>query len=121
MPPTPQSLLKLPLPQTVYLILVTLAEGPIHGYRIRAEVIARTHGAMRLDPGSLYRLISRLLDEELIAETEKAATTDGDDVRRRYYRLTPQGRRVLLAETRRLADLVAHVQQATGPVRARQS
>ena len=118
-PPTRQSLVKLPLPQTVFLILATLADGQAHGYRIRAELVARSNGAVRLDPGSLYRLISRLLDDGLIVEA--AADGGEDDSRRRYYKLTAEGRRVLLAETQRLADLVASVQAAVGRRRARQS
>jgi DNA-binding PadR family transcriptional regulator len=109
MPPTRQSLVKLPLPPNVFLMLVALADGPAHGYRLRAELIERSNGTVKLDPGSLYRLISRLLDEGVIAET---TGEDADDERRRYYRITAEGRRILLSETRRLADLVASVQTA---------
>ena len=120
MPPTRQSLARLPLPQTVFLILATLADGQAHGYRLRAELIARSHGTVRLDPGSLYRLISRLLDEGLITEASGDPTAD-EDGRRRYYRLSPDGRRILLAETQRLSDLVATVQAAVGRRRTRHS
>lgn len=108
MPPTPQPLSRLPLPPSVFLILLSLAEGEAHGYQIRKDVIARSDGAVRLDPGSLYRLIGRLLDDGLITEVARPGGTD-EDARRRYYRLTPEGRRVLLRETDRLADLVAQV------------
>jgi DNA-binding PadR family transcriptional regulator len=108
MPPTPQPLSRLPLSPTVFLILLSLAEGDAHGYQIRKHVIARSDGAVRLDPGSLYRLIGRLLDDGLITEVARPGGAD-EDARRRYYRLTPEGRRVLLRETDRLADLVAQV------------
>ena len=112
MPPAPQSLVKLPLPPSVFLILLSLAENESHGYQLRKDVIARSGGAVRLDPGSLYRLIGRLLDEHLIVER----ADDEDDERRRRYGLTAQGRRVLRSETDRLADLV---QQARGGRRVR--
>jgi DNA-binding PadR family transcriptional regulator len=104
MPPTRRSLLQPPLPPLVYLILLALQDGESHGYRIRADVVARSGGTLRLDPGSLYRLIARLLDAGLISESSVDAA---DEPRRRTYRLTAQGRRVLTAETNRMADLVA--------------
>ena len=105
MPPTKQTLTLLPLPPTVYLILLALAEEDAHGYRIRAEVAERSGGLVRIDPGSLYRLIARLIAEGLI--TEAARVPDPGEERRRYYRLTPLGRRLFRDETRRMADLVA--------------
>jgi DNA-binding PadR family transcriptional regulator len=113
MPPSRQSLARLPLPPNVYLILLSLSHGELHGYQLRKDVAARSDGAVRLDPGSLYRLIGRLLDDGLIAEL----TSAGPDDRRRYYRLTAQGGRVLQSETDRLANLV---EQARGRRRARQ-
>ena len=118
MPPVPQSLSRLPLPPSVFLILLSLADGELHGYQIRKDVIARSDGAVRLDPGSLYRLIGRLLDDGLIDEVTR--TGGDDDERRRYYRLTPEGRRMLMRETDRLADLVAQV-RARGARRARKA
>jgi DNA-binding PadR family transcriptional regulator len=109
--------LKLPLPPALYLILAVLAEGPAHGYRLRAEIIARSAGALRLDPGSLYRLIARLLDDGLIAEATDRQAPAGPP--RRLYRLTTEGRKVLSAETTRLADLVTGVQAALSRGRIR--
>ena len=107
MPPTRQSTAALPLAPAVYLILLALSDADLHGYRLRAEVLERSRGTLKLDPGSLYRLIGRLVDDELIAESPPGARPKDDDERRRYYRLTPRGRRVLQAETDRMADLVA--------------
>jgi DNA-binding PadR family transcriptional regulator len=107
MPPTRQSTATLPLAPPVYLILLALAESDAHGYRIRAEVIERSSGAVRLDPGSLYRLIARLSADGLIGEAPSRPKAEEDDERRRYYRLTPLGRRLLQDETNRMAALVA--------------
>lgn len=118
MPPTRQSSASLPLAAPVYLILLALADGDAHGYRIRAEVIERSGGTVRLDPGSLYRLIARLTDDGVILEAPVRPKVDDDDERRRYYRLTPLGKRLLQAETNRMADLVAVARsKAIKPVR----
>ena len=118
MPPTRQSTASLPLAPAVFHILLALADGDAHGYRIRADVIERSDGALKLDPGSLYRLIARLSEDRLIDEAPSRPKPDEDDERRRYYRLTPLGRKVLAAETNRMADLVA-VARAKSAKRAR--
>ena len=85
-------------------ILVALAGGPAHGYAIRQEVERRTDGAVRLWPATLYGLLADLAADRLIQE---AAPPDGpvDDPRRRYYALTPAGRRLVAAEAARLEAL----------------
>jgi DNA-binding PadR family transcriptional regulator len=107
MPPSRISTAELPLAPAVFHILLALADGDAHGYRIRAEVIERSNGVLKLDPGSLYRLIARLSTDGLIGEAPGRPKADDDDERRRYYRLTPLGKRVLAAETERMAALVA--------------
>jgi DNA-binding PadR family transcriptional regulator len=102
--PTPESLL--PLPSTAFHILVALAGEDRHGYAIIKEVGGRTDGALKLSAGTLYRTIDRLLNQGLIREVSGRPGAV-DDERRRYYRLTPFGRTVVIAETRRLAELVA--------------
>ena len=84
-------------------ILLALADGDRHGYSIIKEVEEETEGAVRLGPGTLYRMLKQLLDDEWIAEVERE---DEGDPRRRYYRLTPRGRRIAQAEAARLANLV---------------
>ena len=96
----------LPLTPAVFHILVTLADGEAHGYAIMQEVARRSGGVVRLGPGTLYGAISRLLEDNLIEESEERPDPDKDDRRRRYYRLTRWGGEVLAAETERLADLV---------------
>ena len=80
-------------------ILLALTQGPRHGYGLMKEVERESRGGVRLEIGSLYRLLARLLDSGLIEEAD-------EDERRRYYRLSRQGRRVLQAEAERLAGLV---------------
>jgi len=96
----------LPLTSAVFHILVTLADGEAHGYAIMQEVARRSGGVVRLGPGTLYGAISRLLEDDLIEESEERPDPEKDDTRRRYYRLTKWGGEVLAAETERLADLV---------------
>jgi DNA-binding PadR family transcriptional regulator len=95
----------LPLPAAAFHILLALRAGDCHGYGIIQDVEARTSGALRLSPGTLYRTIQRLLEQGLIEEPRRPSRLKGDP-RRRYYRLTPFGTAVALAETRRLAELV---------------
>ncbi len=95
----------LPLKPAWFHILLALGNGRRHGYAIRAEVEERTRGRVRLWPATLYGSIRELAAEALIEELE-AGPGAGDDPRRRYYRLTRLGRRVLAAEVARLQALV---------------
>jgi DNA-binding PadR family transcriptional regulator len=97
----------LPLQQAEFYILLALSGGDCHGYGIIQDVDARTHGVLRLSPGTLYRTIQRLLEQGLVREPRNPARPVGkSDPRRRYYRITPLGIAVARAETRRLAELV---------------
>jgi DNA-binding PadR family transcriptional regulator len=82
-------------------VLLALAEGERHGYAIMKEVERATRGEARLGPGTLYRTLGDLLDQNLIEPAPGA-----EDARRRTYRLTGRGRRVAAQEARRLARLV---------------
>lgn len=97
----------LPLTPAVFHIMLSLADSERHGYSILREVEARTEGALKLGPTTLYRSIRQMLAAGLIQETEERPDPAMDDERRRYYRLTAFGRRVALAETLRLERLVA--------------
>ena len=94
-----------PLKPVELLVLTMLSAGPRHGYGIRQDIIDHTRGTIALEAGNLYRTIRRLETDGLLHEADMA-TADSDDERRRYYRLTPLGRRVLGAELERLRDLV---------------
>ena len=102
--PAPQSFL--PLKPVEFLILMTVADGERHGYGIMLDIAERTAGAVRLEAGGLYRSIRRLLADKLVAESAKRPAATEDDERRRYYALTPLGRRVVAAEALRLRALV---------------
>jgi DNA-binding PadR family transcriptional regulator len=96
----------IPLKPQWFHVLLSLSGQDQHGYGIMQEVLERTGGKVRLWPPTLYGTIKRLVAEDLIEESDKRPAPDQDDARRRYYRLTHLGRRVLAAETSRLEDLV---------------
>lgn len=96
----------LPLTPAVFHILVALGDGEAHGYAIMQDVLARTQGSVRLSAGTLYGAVSRLLDDGIIEECEERPDPEMDDTRRRYYRLSDLGGRVLAAEANRLTDLL---------------
>jgi DNA-binding PadR family transcriptional regulator len=98
-----------PLPDVVFHILVALADGERHGYSVMQEVTALTDGRVRLSPGSLYGAIQRMLEQGLIEEVRGRA--DGGE-RRRYYRLTREGRDAAVVETERLRRLVLQARSA---------
>ena len=106
--PDPTKLL--PLSQPVFHILLALADEERHGYGIMQEVKARTGGQVRLVPGTLYGAIKRLLERKLIAESDERPDPELSDERRRYYRITEFGQRVLAAEVARMASLVEQAQ-----------
>jgi DNA-binding PadR family transcriptional regulator len=97
---------QLPLKPVELLVLTMLSAGDRHGYGIRQDIIDHTGGAIALEAGNLYRTIRRLEADGLIDESGRRPAADSDDERRRYYRLTPFGRRVLAAELERLRVLV---------------
>ncbi|HEX4067211.1 MAG TPA: PadR family transcriptional regulator [Acidobacteriaceae bacterium] len=92
----------LPLPLSHFFVLFALAEGEKHGYRIMQDVKLLSNGTLRMGPASLYTTIQRLSDEGFI---EEISTRDGD--RRRTYRLTGNGKRLLDAEFSRQHDVLA--------------
>jgi len=100
----------IPLKTQWFHILLSLAGGEQHGYGIMQEVLNRTTGKVRLWPATLYGSIKRLIEGELIEESDERPAPELDDARRRYYRITKLGRRVLDAECERLQDLVRVIQ-----------
>ena len=96
----------LPLPPATFHILVALADEDRHGYAVIKDVAARTGGALKLSPGTLYRSMDRMVQQGLIREVSSRPARDMDDERRRYYRITPFGREVAMAESRRLAQML---------------
>jgi len=92
----------LPLSAAMFHILLALAGGERHGYGIIKEVAAQTERTVKLAPATFYRLARGMQNDGWIADVGN----DYDDERRRYYRLTPRGRRIAQAEAQRLEELV---------------
>jgi len=109
--PAPEDFL--PLKPHWFHVLLSLADEDQHGYAIMQEVLDRTGGKVRLWPATLYGTLKRLIDADLIAESPRRPSAE-DDERRRYYRLTRLGHRVLAAESRRLEDLVRVIHAKRG-------
>ena len=100
-------------------VLVALTEDDRHGYAILKAVSERTGGSVELSTGTLYSMIKRLLAEGVIVESLRRPAAAEDDERRKYYRLTDFGGRVIAAETERLEAMVSAAKSAG--VLARQS
>jgi DNA-binding PadR family transcriptional regulator len=96
----------LPLTPAVFHILLALVGSDRHGYGIMQEVQDYTDSTLRIGPGTLYRSIKQMLAEGLIIELGERPDPELDDQRRRYYRLTNFGQRVLKAETERLEHVL---------------
>jgi DNA-binding PadR family transcriptional regulator len=96
----------LPLSPAIHHILLALADEERHGYGIMLEVSRLTDGATRMGPGTLYGTLKRMLKVELIEESDERPDPGLDDERRRYYRITRMGARVLQAETARVSVLL---------------
>jgi DNA-binding PadR family transcriptional regulator len=94
----------LPLKPVDLELLLALADQDRHGYGLVQAISEHTDGLVVLDPGNLYRVVKRLLAEGLIAESDREAADAGE--RRKYYRITPLGGRVLTKELDRLRHLV---------------
>ena len=96
----------LPLTAPMLHTLLALADGEKHGYAIIKEIARRTGDGVRLGAGTLYTLVKRALADGLILESDDRPDPALDDDRRRYYGLTPLGRRVAEAEVARLEAIV---------------
>src|SRR5258708_644762 len=102
--PAPES--NLPVTPSMFHVLLALAGDDLHGYAILKEVELRTGGKVRLSTGTLYGIIKRLVNDGLIVELH-SRPSEADDERRRYYRLTPQGRQVATAEAERMDEILS--------------
>jgi DNA-binding PadR family transcriptional regulator len=95
-----------PIAPAVFQILIALADQPLHGYGIMLDIVERSHGKVKLSPGTLYGSIKQMLEDGWIEEVRGRATAD--DERRRYYRLTPEGREAARQEMARMSALLNH-------------
>ena len=96
----------LPLKPVELELLLALADEERHGYGLVQEIAHRSNGLIQLEPGNLYRVIKRLMTDGLVAEGDRRPVSDGEE-RRRYYRLTGLGARVVRAELHRMRTLLA--------------
>jgi DNA-binding PadR family transcriptional regulator len=96
----------LPLTPPVFHILVALVDEERHGYGIMQDVARQTSDALQLGPGTLYGCLKRMLAAGLVEESDERPDPELDDERRRYYRATELGQRVVRAEAQRLAAAV---------------
>ena len=95
-----------PLTPAVFHILLALADGEKHGYRIMQAVKVNSGAEFIIGPGTLYGSIKRMLSDDLISEAEERPDPELDDQRRRYYRLTDHGMKALSTELERMDALV---------------
>ena len=95
-----------PIPSAAFQILLSLADGDLHGYGIMRQVEEQTLGRTRLGPGTLYSSIQTLLEAGLIAEVSRSEQLGDERDRRRFYHLTPSGRRLARSEAERLAEVL---------------
>jgi len=104
----------MPLRPIEFHILVALAAEERHGYGIMQEAERLGGTGARLEPGTLYRALRRMLDAGWVVESAHRPAADLDDERRRYYRLTPAGARVLEAQRHTWRDFVEAISRITG-------
>lgn len=102
MPPTDAT--PLPLRPAVFHILLALSGRDLHGLGIADAVEEMSEGVVELGPGTLYRSLSQMSDGGLVRPVD--APRDDADPRRKYYRITAEGRELLAAESARLDRLV---------------
>lgn len=98
----------------VFHILLSLADGERHGYSIMRDIASQTKGKLRLGPATLYRSIKHLVEDGLIEESDVRPDPALDDERRHYYRLTEQGRHVVVAEVQRLEEALCVARSRRG-------
>jgi DNA-binding PadR family transcriptional regulator len=106
-PAAPDAVSFLPLSPAIVHILLALVDEDRHGYAIMQEVARLTDGATRMGPGTLYGTIKRMLAAGLLEEADERPDPKLDDERRRYYRATRLGLRVLKAEVGRMDALMS--------------
>ena len=105
MPARPKIQDFIPLKPDAFYVLLVLLEGELHGYALMRVLVRLSEGRVELQAGALYRLLARMLDDGLVAESQRRPAPDADAQRRRYYRITPLGTGVIAAEAERMAAL----------------
>ena len=93
--------IRLPLSVPVFQILLSVMDEALHGYALLQDIEERTDGEVVLTASTLYGALKRMLQDGWV--TEVASPEADDDPRRRYYAITPLGRRAVEEEAARLA------------------
>jgi DNA-binding PadR family transcriptional regulator len=96
-----------PLSPATFYILLVLSDEDRHGYAIMQEVARQSAGSYKLGPGTLYDNLEKLIEQGLVAEAPRRSSKE--DPRRRYYRITPHGRRVFAVEIEHLESVIRAV------------
>jgi DNA-binding PadR family transcriptional regulator len=99
----------LPLTETSFFILLSLATSPKHGYAIIKEIEEMSEEKVILATGTLYSAIRRMLDDGWIERVNMDPSYD-DHRERKFYQLSDLGQQILAAETQRLQKLVSLTQ-----------
>jgi len=101
-------------------VMLALTEGPLYGYAVKERVEQESAHALAPRAGSLYRVLARLMTAGLVTEAEPGeALPPHPGLARRYYALTPEGRRALAAEAQRLRVAAALAENRLGTARSR--
>jgi DNA-binding PadR family transcriptional regulator len=98
-------------------ILLALAGEEMHGYGIMLEAARQSSGKYKLGPGTLYDNLKKLMATGMVEESRRQPA--GEDPRRRYYRLTGLGRRVLAEEISRLEGVLRKAKAVLQGTRAK--
>lgn len=106
----------LPLAPATLHILLALAGEPLHGYGIMQEVLRQSDGRYKLGPGTLYDNLQRLVKQALVEEVEDPAQ---ESSRRKCYRLSSVGQKVLAAEIGRLEGVIEEARRRRVPRRSK--
>jgi len=94
-----------------FFILLSLADRDRHGSGIVRDVLDLTGGELRLWPVTLYGSLDELREHSWIRELASGPDEDENRGHRRWFRITPQGRRALAAEIERMNTLVTVAQR----------
>ena len=106
----------IPIPPAAFHVLLSLAGDERHGYGIMQDIARHSDGRYKLGPGTLYDNLQKLMKDRLVEERANVAT--GGEARRRYYRLTKLGRRLLSAEIVRLEKAIREAKLHLGVQRS---
>jgi DNA-binding PadR family transcriptional regulator len=106
-----------PLSAAALHILLALAGEELHGYGIMLEAARQSSGKYKLGPGTLYDNLRKLMAAGIVEESRRQPA--GEDPRRRYYRLTGLGRRILTEEIARLENVLREAKAVLHGTRAK--